>query len=276
MVFQCTGDDFRGRGRTGIDQDHHRQAAGDIARLGIDMRSAIDVAATRRDNLALFKEGVGHRHGLGQKTARIVAKIEDNALQIIALFAEEIIDRIHQPGRCLFREGGDPDISDAVEDFRPDRPDLDEIANNGDIERLLLAALYLDCHFRANLAAQPFHRLGQLHADDGFIINGNQVILGLQASVRGWRVIDRRDDLDHALFHCDLDTKAAKASFCLLLHFREVLGIEEGRMRVERGQHAGDRRLDKFAVLDLVDIALADTLEDVTEQPELTIGILAR
>ena len=45
-------------------------------------------------------------------------------------------------------------------------------------------------------------------------------------------------------------------------------------MRIKRGQHAGDRGLDQLAVVDIVDIALAHALEDVTEKPELPVGIL--
>ena len=45
-------------------------------------------------------------------------------------------------------------------------------------------------------------------------------------------------------------------------------------MRVQRGQHAGDRRLDELAVVDLVNIAFAHALEDVAKQAKLTIGVL--
>ena len=84
------------------------------------MRAAAGVAAAGRDNLALFKEGVGDRNGLGQKAARIVAKIEHDPLQRVAFLAEEIIHRLDKAGGGLFGKGGQADIADAVEYFRTD------------------------------------------------------------------------------------------------------------------------------------------------------------
>ena len=45
-------------------------------------------------------------------------------------------------------------------------------------------------------------------------------------------------------------------------------------MRIKRGQHAGDGGFDQVAVFDLVDIAFAHALENVTEKPKLPVGIL--
>jgi hypothetical protein len=48
-------------------------------------------------------------------------------------------------------------------------------------------------------------------------------------------------------------------------------------MRVERGQHAVDRRLDQRAFVDLFDVVGADALEHVAEQVELLVdGGVAR
>ena len=44
-------------------------------------------------------------------------------------------------------------------------------------------------------------------------------------------------------------------------------------MRVERGQHAVDRRLDQLRVVRLLDIVGADALEHVAEQIELAVGV---
>ncbi len=111
------------------------------------MRSLIGIAAAGGNNLAFFQKGIRDRNRLGQKPARIVPQIENDAFQRVTFFPEEIINRIHQAGCCLLGKGGDPDIADAVENLRPHGPDLDEIPNQRDIERLLLAALHLDRHF---------------------------------------------------------------------------------------------------------------------------------
>jgi hypothetical protein len=44
-------------------------------------------------------------------------------------------------------------------------------------------------------------------------------------------------------------------------------------MRVERIQHAVDRRLDELLIAHLLDILRADPLEHVAEQVELAVGV---
>ena len=43
-------------------------------------------------------------------------------------------------------------------------------------------------------------------------------------------------------------------------------------MRIERGQHAVDRRLDQLLVVRRLDVVVADALEHLAEQVELFIG----
>ena len=240
------------------------------------MRAAAGVAAAGGYDLAFFQKRVGDRDRLGQEAARVVAQVEHHALQRVTLFAEEIVDSFNQPRCCLFRECGQPHIADAVENLGPDRANLDEIANDGHVERFQLAALDLDGDLRADLAAELLDSLGQLHADDRDVIDGDQVILGLEPGAGSRRIIDRRHNLDHALVHGDLDAKAAEPALGLLLHLREILGVEEGRVRIKRGQHAGDGSLDQLAIVDFVDIAFAHPLEDVTKQAKLAIHLFLR
>src|SRR3546814_7608676 len=44
-------------------------------------------------------------------------------------------------------------------------------------------------------------------------------------------------------------------------------------MRIERGEHAVDRRLDQLLVADLLDIFRPDALEDLAEEVELPVGV---
>ena len=108
------------------------------------MRPVTGIASARRDNLALFQERIADGYSLGQQAARIVAKIKHDAFQRIAFGLEEVINRFHQAGCGLLGKGGDTHIADAIEDFRPHRSDFDEVAHNGHVERLGLAALDLD------------------------------------------------------------------------------------------------------------------------------------
>ena len=51
---------------------------------------------------------------------------------------------------------------------------------------------------------------------------GDEVV-GLQAGLGGGRVVDRRDDLDDAVLHRDLDAEAAELAARLHLHVAVVL-----------------------------------------------------
>jgi hypothetical protein len=95
----------------------------------------------------------------------------------------------------------------------------------------------------------------------------------MHAGAGGRRVVDRRHHLDEAVFHRDFDAEPAELAARLHLHVAEVLGIMKLRMRIERGEHAVDGRLDQLGVFDLLDILGADVLEDVAEQVELPIGV---
>ena len=97
--------------------------------------------------------------------------------------------------------------------------------------------------------------------------------LARMPALRGRRVVDRRDDLDQAVLHRDLDAEAAELAAGLHLHVAEALGVQVARMRVERGQHAVDRGLDQLGLVGLLDIVGADALEHVAEQVELLVGV---
>ena len=89
----------------------------------------------------------------------------------------------------------------------------------------------------------------------------------------GRRLVDRGDDLDEAVLHGDLDAEAAELAAGLHLHVAEALRVHVARMRIERGQHAVDRRFDQLGLVRLLDVVRADLLEHVAEQAELAIGL---
>ena len=96
------------------------------------------------------------------------------------------------------------------------------------------------------------------------------------AGLGGGRVVDRRDDLDEAVFHGDLDAEAAELAARLHLHVAEALRVHVARMRIEPGEHAVDRLLDQLGVVRLLDIVGAHALEHVAEQIELPVGVGGR
>ena len=96
------------------------------------------------------------------------------------------------------------------------------------------------------------------------------------AGLGGGRVVDRRDDLDQAVFHRDFDAETAELAARLHLHVAEALRVHVARMRIEPGEHAVDRLLDQLGVVRLLDVVGADALEHVAEQIELPIGVGGR
>ena len=114
---------------------------------------------------------------------------------------------------------------------------------------------------------EALHRLAVEMGDD---------VVRHDAGLGGGRLVDRRDHLDQAVLHGDLDAEAAELAAGLHLHVAEALGVHVARMRIEPGQHAVDRRFDQLGVVGLLDIVGADALEHVAEQAELPVGIGGR
>src|SRR3546814_13635424 len=73
----------------------------------------------------------------------------------------------------------------------------------------------------------------------------------LHAGTMGRGIVDWRDNLDEAILHGDLDTKAAELALGLHPHVAEGFGIEVAGVRVERREHALDGKLDQVLVADL-------------------------
>ncbi len=101
-------------------------------------------------------------------------------------------------------------------------------------------------------------------------------VVGHDAGLGRGRIVDRRDDLDQAVFHRDFDAETAEFAARLHLHVAEALRIHVARMRIEPGQHAVDRRFDELGVVGLLDVIGAHALEHVAEQVELPVGVRSR
>ena len=69
-------------------------------------------------SMAFLKEGIADSNSLIQQTTRIVAQIQNNALEVITFGFEEIIHRIKQPRARLFGKCCQTHIPDFVEQFR--------------------------------------------------------------------------------------------------------------------------------------------------------------
>ena len=187
----------------------------------------------------------------------------------------QIGDLLLQALRGLLVERGDADIADVVAlDAGAHRADANVVAHQRDLDRIVLAlADDLQLDLGIDRAAHLLDRLVEGETLHRLVVEIGDDVIGHDAGLGRRRVVDRRDHLDQAVFHRDLDAEAAEFAAGLHLHVAEALRIHVARMRIETGQHAADGGFDQLAVVGLLDIVAAHPLEHVAEQIELAIGI---
>ena len=86
------------------------------------------------------------------------------------------------------------------------------------------------------------------------------------------RVVDRRDDFDESVFHADFDAEAAELALRADLQFAKRVLVEICRVRIEAGEHAGDRFGNEFFVFDRLDVVALDATENFGECAQLFDG----
>src|SRR5438445_628224 len=82
--LQRAGHDLGGRSRAFVDQHHDGFAVRKVAAASIVTLGIFGFASARGDHFSAGEEIIGHRDGLIQKAARIVAQIQDIAPQAAA------------------------------------------------------------------------------------------------------------------------------------------------------------------------------------------------
>ena len=183
-----------------------------------------------------------------------------------------MVEGLAHPVVRFLVELGDADIADvAALQMRAHRLNMDDLADDREL---------LDVPFRSALDGQLDRRLGRTaHLVDRFlerkaldrrVVDAGDQIAGHQAGARRGRIVDRAHHLDQPIFHHHFEAQAAE--FLALHAALEVLqgfGIEIVRMRVERRQHAVDRRLDHLLVVRLLGVVVAHLVEHLGEQREL-------
>src|SRR5690606_12204760 len=118
-----------------------RLALGKIAGARRAALRFVGVAAAGRNDFTAIEERIGYRHGFLEQAARIVAQIDDEALQLVgADLAGEVADLALQALGGLLVEGGDADIADVIAlDTGAHRAHADVVARERDFERLVLS-----------------------------------------------------------------------------------------------------------------------------------------
>src|SRR5262245_3943519 len=275
VILERTRDNFGGRGRAAIDQHNERLVLGEVAPARIEPLGFLGGAAAGRDDLALLQERIGDRDRLIEQSARIVAQVDDEALELVAGLGGEVGDRLLQVCGGLLTELGDADKADVVPfEARAHRAHLDARAGDGDLDGLVLALAHdLEFDLRVLRAAHLLDRLIEGEPLHRLVVEMRDDVVGHDAGLGRRRLVDRGDDLDQAVLHGDLDAEAAELAPGLHLHVAEALGIHVARMRIEPSQHAVDRRFDQLAVVGFFHVVGAHALEHVAEQAELAIGV---
>jgi len=115
------------------------------------------------------------------------------------------------------------------------------------LERLVEALAHdLEADLGVDLPAHLFDGLIEGEALDGLVVEMGDDVAGADARLGGRRLVDRRHDLDQAVFLRDLDAEPAELATDLDLHVAEALRVHVARMRIEPVEHAVDGRFDQL------------------------------
>ena len=164
----------------------------------------------RRDDFTTRQEHVGHRHGLVQQSAAIVAQVDNQAFRATAgRFGDTLDPLFEQQGRALV-EAGNSQITDIVLLHLPgDRFLLDHFAGQRHVERVFADAQDGDQDVCALVAAHLLDGVIQGLADDRLAIDRGDQVTALDARPAGRRIVHRRDDFDETVFHRHFNAKPA-------------------------------------------------------------------
>uniref|UniRef100_A0A0N4ZL51 PE-PGRS family protein n=1 Tax=Parastrongyloides trichosuri TaxID=131310 RepID=A0A0N4ZL51_PARTI len=275
LILQGAGDDLGRRGRAVVDQHHHRQTAGQVARLGGVTFDVLGLAAALADDLAALQEGVRHVDGRRQQAAAVVAQVQHITLQA-RLLALQPLDRLGQLPAGVLVEGRDAQVAEVAFQTAGDGFDLDDFARQHDLARLFAIAQEGDGDAGPCGAAQLVRDLGDAETSRVLAIDGADDVARLDPGATGRAVVHRRDDLHQSAFGGDRQADAGILARCALAQIAERLGGHVVGVRVERRHHPLQGGFDQLLVVDRDDIGLLDDAQDVAEQLQHPEGLVAR
>ena len=281
VILQGTRHDLAGGSRTFVDQ--HHQGNG-FQRCGqppqrIGASALVELGRCLVDELAFGQLAIGgnHRDVLGQErgrhrdrsveqAARIVAQVEHHALEVWL----GLVDFLDLPGEIIHRpllelRQADPGIA-RLDHLAAHRLRADFFARDRHRKAaVLVLAEDGEHHLGIGFAAHALDRIVQAQALDHGVVDLGDEVIGLEARAEGRRALDRRHHLDQPVFLRDLDADADEAARGAFAEFPERLLVEILRMRVEAGDHAGDRIGDELLLVDRFHIVALDHAEHRSE-----------
>ena len=117
-------------------------------------------------------------------------------------------------------------------------------------------------------AAHAGDGTGEVRADVG-AVDAHDLVAGQEPGLLRRRAVDRAQDPHHAVLGHHLDADARVGAHGGQADLVELLAVEVGGVRVERGDHAAHRLLHERVVVDVVDVLALDALVDFREQARL-------
>src|SRR5262249_20223406 len=150
------------------------------------------LARLDRDDLALIQERIAHRDRLIEQAARIVPQVEDVALELGAGFVLDLLDGLDDARGALLGERSDADVADIAFHAPARWTDLDDLAGQRDVERILGAATDRNLDGRAGLAAQLLDCFLEGEALHRLAVERDDEVAGPQAGPGRRRLVDRR------------------------------------------------------------------------------------
>ena len=269
MVLERTGNDFRGRGRTGINEHDHGCMA--VLRLvcGVIVVAGRAVTAAYAHNASLLQEHVRHAYCLIEKPAGVVAQIKhyalDSACSSTVLFS--LLKSLGQFIRGPFGETGNADPVVAVFQLPAlDADDRNGIAFQADGNRLHGIGMHDGELYLGSLGpAYAGNNILKGHFHCALAVNGQDNVACLHACLESRSVLNGGHDQDFSVVLGDFDTDAEEFADCLLLHFLVFFCCKEGRMRIQGLQHALNGAVNKFPLAYFLHIGSLDYIKDLSE-----------
>src|SRR5205823_14658230 len=122
---------------------------------------------------------------------------------------------------------------------------VDDVTNDRDLNRLVGALSHDgELDFGVHRAAHLIDGLVYGEPLRRFVVELGDDVIGHDAGFGGRSIVDRRDDLDEAVLHGELDAETTELTAGLLLHVPQAVRFLVTRMRIEVGQLTVYRHFD--------------------------------
>ena len=214
--------------------------------------------ASAHDDVAWFQEEFADFNGLVQKSARIVAHVEDELLHALLL---EAPDGVFDIACRLVAKGGELDVAD----FRRyhavigNRVDGDFGSGDGEVHEVWDAfAFNRDRHVRTDFTAELVDGVVQRKSLGVLAVDFADAVASADAELERRSARKRRDDCEDVVAEADGDAHAAELAFHRNSKAFVILRGENRRVRVENVSDAVDGGIRNLGRVDFFNILAID------------------